>query len=57
MDDEPIDYQLTEPSPSDNAGEPEECNGSADPGEPDNPDDSSHSGEPGGPAPPDGQAA
>ncbi|MBX7451702.1 HNH endonuclease [Mycolicibacterium sp. 3033] len=60
MADAPIDYELTEPSPTDNPSEPEvrdEPSSPRDPGDPDKPDGSSNPGQPGGPAPPDGQAA
>ena len=61
--DAPIDYELTEPSASNNPEGPEEpdepCEPGepGDPGDPDKPDKSRGPDQPGGPAPPDGQAA
>ena len=59
-DDAQIDYELTEPSASNNPGETEEPDEPCEPGEPgdpDKPDKSRGPDQPGGPAPPDGQAA
>ena len=61
--DAPIDYELTEPSASNNPEGPEEpdepCEPGepGDPGDPDKPDKSRGPDQPGGPAPPGGQAA
>ena len=58
--DAPIDYELTEPSASNNPEGPEEPDEPCEPGElgdPDKPDKSRGPDQPGGPAPPDGQAA